>query len=139
MAHENLQREREVEGSSDRSFGLVFSIVLTVVAAWPLLERESPRWWALALAAVLALIAALRPAVLSAPNRWWLKLGIALGNIVGPIALAILFYGVIAPLGFVMRLTGKDPLRTRLDSGAESYWVPRKPPGPPPDSLTNQF
>jgi hypothetical protein len=139
MAHENLQRDQAVEGSSDRSFGLVFSIVLTVVAAWPLLDREAPRWWALALAVVLALIAVLWPALLSAPNRWWLKLGIALGNIVGPIALGILFYGVMAPLGFVMRLTGKDPLRTRLDSGADSYWVPRKPPGPPPDSLTNQF
>ena len=139
MAHENLQRDREVEGSSDRSFGLVFAVVFAAIACWPLLDREAPRWWAVAVAVVLALVAVLKPALLSAPNRWWLKLGIVLGNIVGPIALGILFYGIFAPLGFVMRLTGKDPLRTRLDPGADSYWVPRKPPGPPPDSLTNQF
>lgn len=139
MAHENLQRDRELEGSSDRSFGLVFAIVFALIACWPLLDGEAPRWWALAVAVALALIAVLRPVFLSAPNRWWLKLGSVLGNIVGPIALGILFYGVFAPLGFVMRLTGKDPLRARLDPGADSYWVPRKPPGPPPDSLTNQF
>ena len=55
------------------------------------------------------------------------------------IAVAVLFYTVVAPLGFAMRLAGKDPLRLRLDPRAESYWLPRKPPGPPPDSLTNQF
>jgi len=38
-----------------------------------------------------------------------------------------------------VRLAGKDPLRLKLDSGANSYWIPRKPPGPPPDSMTNQF
>jgi len=39
----------------------------------------------------------------------------------------------------LVRLTGKDPLRLKLDSGADSYWISRKPPGPPPDSMTNQF
>jgi hypothetical protein len=53
--------------------------------------------------------------------------------------LGILFYGVIAPIGAAMRLTGKDPLRLELDSSADSYWIPRKPPGPPPESMTNQF
>ena len=140
MAHENLERDRQVEGSTDRSFGLVFAIMFVVIACWPLLHGEAPRWWALAIAVVLALIAVVRPAFLSAPNRWWLKLGIVVGNIVAPIALGVLVYFVFTPLGFVMRLTGKDLLRSRLDDpGTDSYWVPREPPGPPPDSLTNQF
>jgi len=33
MAHEDLEREREVEGSSDRSFGVVFAIVFVVPAS----------------------------------------------------------------------------------------------------------
>ena len=139
MAHEDLSRQQHVEGSSDRSFGVVFSAVFLVVACWPLLHRESPRWWALGVAAAFAAIAYLKPELLAGLNRQWIKLGLLLGRIVSPLALGILFYCVMAPIGLVMRLTGKDPLRLRLDPGAASYWIPRKPPGPPPDSMTNQF
>ena len=55
------------------------------------------------------------------------------------IALGLLFYGVLTPIGAAMRLTGKDPMRLRLEPGASSYWIPREPPGPPPDSMNNQF
>jgi hypothetical protein len=53
--------------------------------------------------------------------------------------LGILFYCGLAPIGALARLTGKDPLRLKLDSAADSYWIPREPPGPPPDSMTHQF
>ena len=139
MAHEDLSREQQVEGSSDRAFGLVFAGVFLVIAGWPLIDWETPRWWAVGVAAVLGVIAMVRPALLAAPNRLWIKLGVLLGNVVGPVAVGILFYGVFTPMGALMRLTGKDPLRLKLDRSADSYWIARKPPGPPPDSLTNQF
>ena len=139
MAHEDLSRDEQVEGSSDRSFGLVFAAVFLVVACWPLFRWELPRWWALGIAVAFAIIAIWKSALLAVPNRLWTKLGVLLGKVVSPIALGILFYGVIAPIGAVMRLTGKDPLRLKLDSAADSYWIPRKPPGPPPDSMGNQF
>lgn len=139
MAHEDLNREQAVESSSDRAFGLVFAAVFLVVAAWPLLGREPPRWWALVLSAAFALVAVVRPVVLAGLNRLWTRLGILLGRVVSPIALGILFYGVLTPLGALLRLTGKDPLRLKRDPEASSYWIPRQPPGPPPDSMTNQF
>jgi len=139
MAHEDLLRDQHVEGSSDRSFGLVFAAVLVVIAGWPLLHAQAPRWWAFGIAAALAVIAAAKPVLLASANRLWIRLGVLLGNVVGPIAVSVLFYTIVTPLGCVMRLTGKDPLRLKLDPGADSYWIPRRPPGPPPDSLTNQF
>lgn len=139
MAHEDLSRDQQVEGSSDRSFGLVFAGVFLVVACWPLIDRELPRWWALGIAVVFVVIAILKPVLLAGPNRLWLKFGLLLGQVVSPVALGILFYCVIAPIGVLVRLAGKDPLRLKLDSGAGSYWIARRPPGPPPDSMTNQF
>ena len=139
MAHENLERQQHIEGSSDRGFGLVFAAVFAIIAAWPLMHAQTPRWWALALAAALALVAATRPAVLARANRLWMRFGLFLGNVVGPLAVGLLFYAVVTPLGVLMRLTGKDPLRLRLDAAADSYWIARRPPGPPPGSLTNQF
>jgi hypothetical protein len=53
--------------------------------------------------------------------------------------LGILFFGVLVPVGVVMRFVGKDPLRLKHDRMAASYWIPRSPPGPPPDSMTNQY
>jgi len=139
MAHEDLTREEDVEGSSDRSFGVVFAAVFLIIAAWPLLSGGGLRWWAVIVAALFAAIAMAKPSLLSGLNRQWLKLGLLLGKIVSPVALGLLFYGVITPIGLVFRLAGKDPLRLKYDRGAESYWIRREPPGPPPDSMTNQF
>ena len=139
MAHEELSREQRVEASSDRAFGLVFAAVFLIVAAWPLFFGGAPRWWAVALAALFALIAFVRPASLAPLNRLWLKFGLLLGKVVSPIALGILFYGVLAPIGLVMRLAGKDPLRQKSNRSGDSYWLRRQPPGPPPGSMTRQF
>ena len=139
MAHEDLTRVERVEGSSDRSFGLVFAMVFLVIAVWPMLDSRALRWWAVVISATFALLAVLYPSVLTLPNRWWTKFGLLLGKVVSPIALGLLFFGVITPLGAVMRLTGKDPLRLKFDRETDSYWIARDPPGPPPESMTNQF
>jgi hypothetical protein len=74
------------------------------------------------------------------PFSWaWTKLGVFLHQIVGPILLAVLFYGCLAPIGFLMRLSGKDPLRLKYEPNAESYWIRRRPPGPAPQSFRNQY
>ena len=139
MAHEDLAREQHVEGSSDRAFGLVIAGVCLLVALSPLRHGHATRWWAFAVASVFALVALLKPVLLATLNRLWTKLAVLLGKVVSPIALAILFYGVLTPVAIVIRATGKDPLRLKLDRDADSYWIVRKPPGPPPDSMSNQF
>mgnify|MGYP006373907201 CR=1 FL=1 len=139
MAHENLNRDQHVEGSSDRAFGLVFAVVFLVIAGWPLFHGEAIRWWSAGVAAMFALVALVKPALLAGLNRLWMKLGILLGKVVSPIALGILFYVVITPIGVMIRLTGKDPLRLKFEPDADSYWIPREPPGPPPGSMTQQF
>ena len=139
MAHENLTREEAVEGSSDRTFGFVFAAFFTIIGAWPLMWSLAPRWWALALALAFAAVAVVSPRILAPLNRWWMKFGLLLAHVISPIALGILFYAVFTPIGVVMRALGKDPLRLARDKAAASYWVPRTPPGPKPDSMTQQF
>jgi hypothetical protein len=140
MATEDLSRQHTIEGSSNRSFGLVFAAVFLVIAMWPLVfGRGAPRWWALIVGAAFALLALAAPAVLAVPNRAWTKLGLLLGKIVSPIVLGLLFFAVFTPMGWVLRAMGKDPMRLKRDTAAASYWIERKPPGPPPESLNNQF
>jgi hypothetical protein len=139
VSHEDLTREQSVEGSSDRAFGLVFAAVFLLIAGWPLWYGQAVRWWSVGAAAAFALAALLKPSLLARPNRLWTRLGLVLGKIVSPLALGLLYYAVLAPVGLLVRLTGKDPLRLRRDPAASSYWIARKPPGPPPDSMTKQF
>jgi hypothetical protein len=139
MAHEDLARNQHVEGQPDRSFGLVIAGVCLLVALGPLRHGHASRWWAFAVASVFALVALLKPVLLARLNRLWTKLGVLLGKVVSPIALGILFYGALTPMAIVMRVTRQDPLRLKIDHDADSYWIERKPPGPPPGSMSNQF
>ncbi len=137
--HEDLGRAEEIKGSSDRSFGLVMTGFFALVALSPLLHAREPRWWALLPGFVFLALALVRPALLAPLNRLWLKLGLLLNKAVSPVALAILFYLVVTPTGLVMRAFGKDPLRLRRDPAAASYWIARRPPGPTPESMKQQF
>jgi hypothetical protein len=84
-------------------------------------------------------VAFLAPKLLTPLNWFWTRLGLVLHKIVSPLVLGIMFFVVITPMGVVMRLFGKDPLRLRLDKTQASYWLERTPPGPKPDTLSNQF
>ena len=143
MLHTDVNRPQAANIGSERAFGLVFAGVFLLVALWPLLERasthESPRIWAIAVAAAFALSAWLAPRLLAPLNRLWFRFGALLHRIVSPIALGVIFFGVITPFALVMRLFGRDELLLRRRSARPSYWVRREPPGPPPDSFHNQF
>src|SRR5262245_36964224 len=135
--HEDFTRKETVQGSSDRSFGLVMAGFFGIVALWPLLHGSlsSIRWWALIVAVAFLAGAVLRPVALGPLHRLLLKLGLLLSKVVSPVVLTILFYTTVTPIGFLMRWSGKDPLRLRRNGAAQSYWILREPPGPTPDSM----
>lgn len=139
MAHETLNRSEKVEGSSNRTLGLVFATVFLIIAVFPLFFGGALRWWSLAVAAAFAVVALVLPGVLTPLNRAWTRFGLLLHKIVSPIVLGFLFYIVVTPLGLLMRLLGKDPLRLRWDRQSSTYWIERKPPGPKPETLSDQF
>ena len=139
MAHESYERQEDVQGGSNRSFGLVFTVFFAIVGLLPLIGGRGVRGWALGLGALFLAVALLHPAVLAPLARLWMKFGLLLHRIVSPIALGVMFFLVITPMGLLMRLFGKDPLRLRFDRSADSYWIPRDPPGPSPESFKDQF
>ena len=128
-----------IEGPSERSFGVVFSVVFLIIAVQPMLSGQKVRLWSIVVASIFLILAFFVPRVLVPANRLWMKFGMLLHAIVSPIALSILFYLVVTPTGLLMKLFGKDPLRLHFDPIADSYWIKREPPGPAADSLKNQF
>ena len=131
--------EEGVKQSSNRTFGVVITIFFALVAVLPLVRHHAVRIWALPLAALFLLAALAAPKLLTPLNRAWTALGGLLHAVVNPLVLGILFYVVFTPFGWVLRRMGKDFLRLRPTPGASTYWIPRQPPGPSPESMSRQF
>ncbi|HXA46450.1 MAG TPA: SxtJ family membrane protein, partial [Burkholderiaceae bacterium] len=127
--HEQFHRAEPTEIGSNRSFGFVFTVFFLVVGLSPLMHGRPLRLWALAVAAVMLIVSLLVPHLLDLPNRLWAQFGVLLSHIVSPIALGILFFGVVTPIGILMRLFAKDPLRLQYNREADSYWIIRTPSG----------
>ena len=137
--HEDFSEKVEVETSSDRSFGFVMFGALAIYGAIPLLSAGNVRWPALIAAVPFLVLALVAPRVLAPLNKVWMKLGLFMGKIVNPIVMGLLFFLTITPIGLLMRWMGKDQLRRGFDKSSASYWIERSPPGPPPESMKNQF
>ena len=89
------------------------------------------------MAGTLIVVALVRPDALASLNRAWMALGKLLNRVVGPVILALLFFGIIWPVAFFMRRAGNDPLRLKRAGEKESYWVAREPLAS--DHFTRQF
>ena len=138
-SHERLGGETRQEGGSDRAFGIVFGTVFALVALWLYFDGGTVPWWAMGLSAVFFGLALICPAVLRPLNKLWTRFGLLLHRIINPVLMLVLYILAILPIGLVMRILGKNPLRLRPDPQAKSYWVEREPPGPDPKTMPYQF
>lgn len=137
---EHKSHDDELKVGSDRSFGIVFTVFFAFIGAGlPLLRGAEIIPPLLGVSGVFLVVALAMPKVLHPLNVLWMKFGALLSMIVSPIVLGLLFFTTIMPIGLIMRLAGKDLLSMKFDKNAKSYWVDRDPPGPPPESMSNQF
>lgn len=137
--HEDLSKHQEVRPGSDRGFGITFAVVFTLVALFPVLSGGGVRLWALVVGAGFLGASLAAPAALAPLNRLWFRFGLLLGRIMTPVVMGLLFFATVTPTAFLMRAFGKNPLRLGFEPAAASYWIPREPPGPAPESLRKQF
>ena len=137
--HEDLARQPGITISSERTFGLVWTALLALYGLSPLRHGAPIRIWSLSLCGAMLLISLFAPKVLRGPNLLWAKLALLLHSIMNPIVMALLFYGLFAPVGLLNRIRGKDPLGLRFDRAAGTYWINRQRSSSQPPSMTNQF
>ena len=71
-----------IKGSTNRAFGLVFSVVFVLIALYPLLGSGTIRSWSLIVAGIFLLLALVIPGVLAPANRLWMKFGELMHRIV---------------------------------------------------------
>ena len=81
---------------------------------------------ALAVLGLAAIAAALKPRWFRGYHLFSMRLGFAVSRILGNALLMLLFVLVVTPLGWLLRLAGKDPLQLKRPPGADSYWHPAR-------------
>ena len=115
----------KIKISSNRNFGLVFFIVFLIIAIWPLKYEGDIRLWSLALSIIFFILGIFNSKLLTPLNKLWFRFGILLGSIVSPIVMGIVYFVVVTPVGILMRLLGKDLLKTNKKKNVPTYWMKR--------------
>jgi Saxitoxin biosynthesis operon protein SxtJ len=118
-----------------RKFGLTVGLAFAALA--------SIMWWrdrTLLLYVFGGLAIGLIAASLVIPERLgpvyqaWMGLARVISRVTTPVFMGVVFFVVIAPVGVLMRLFGRNPIRHQLVN--QSYWAP---PNQARGSLKNQF
>ena len=125
----------EIKISSNRNFGIVFFVVFLVVALYPMMNSSEIRIWSLILSLLFLMLGLINSKILTPLNKLWFKFGIFLGKIISPLVMGIIFFFVVTPIGFIMRLLSKDILNLKFNN-ENSYWI--KKTGPI-SKMKNQF
>ncbi|RME85883.1 MAG: hypothetical protein D6771_02695 [Zetaproteobacteria bacterium] len=120
--------ELEVNEKVLKQFGLTLAGILAGVLGviLPSLRAESLAWkpvW-VALGAAFGLWAWIAPGSLAGVYRGWMRVAHLISGVVNRVFLAVLFFGMITPIGLVRRLRNRDPLGLAWDPEAKSYRVP---------------
>ena len=123
LANADPARLTPAEG---RRFALTVGTAFCVLAGvfwW----RDRPLGTAMlgGLGVLLILAGLVAPRHMGPVQRAWMGLAHLISRVTTPILLATIYFLVITPIGLLVRLRGKNPLRRRPVNG--SYWIERSP------------
>ena len=108
---------------TNRNFGFVFTAFFSFLAFGPAFLGHAIRWPFALMAIIFLALTLVNPAILSPLNRAWFRFGTLLHKVMSPVILALIFYAVFTPMGWMMRQMGKDPLHMDWDEKSKSYWI----------------
>ena len=121
--------------SSNRSFGIVFFIVFILIAFYPLINQQEIRIWSVLISLLFLILGIINSKILTPLNKVWFKFGIFLGKIISPIVMGLIFFLVVTPIAFLMRMLKKDLLNLKFSKN-NSYWIEKTDPK---STMKNQF
>jgi len=111
----------EIKLPTNRNFGIVFFFIFLIISVYPLLNENEIRYWSLFISLIFLLLGLINSRLLTPLNKAWVKFGLMMGIIVNPIIMSIIFFAVVTPTAYLLRLIGKDVLHLKKNND-KSYW-----------------
>ena len=128
-------KNTEIKIGSNKSFGIVFFVVFLLIAIYPLINNGELRIWSFVIAIIFLILGLINSKVLTPLNKLWFKFGLLLGKVVSPLIMGIIFFFVVTPTAFIMRIIGKDLLNLKFNN-KKTYWIEKTGPK---SKMKNQF
>lgn len=125
-----MQKQNSPVSTEDlRKFGFIFSglVIFLFGLLLPWLLHNSIRIWPFYVGMPVALVAAVWPAALRPLYVVWMKFGAVMGFINTHIIMTALFFCMLTPIAWILKLFGKDPMARTLEKSADTYRVISKP------------
>ena len=110
---------------NNKGFGLLFFIVFLLIGLWPLIKGDNPRMLFFPIALAFLILGIMNAKILTPLNRLWIKFGEILGKIIAPIVMALVYFVILTPLSFLIRISGKDLLKVKFSNKVNTYWIKR--------------
>ena len=129
---------KNVKLPSNRKFGLFFALLFTLVASYLMNNNNLLAYILYFVSIIFISISLIKADILQPLNRAWMSLGFFLGLVIGPIILGIVFFGLITPFAFFLKLINRDELGLRT-SQKSSFWKDRVENFQDTISFRNQF
>ena len=109
--------------NQNKQFGLLLSFVILIFLAIEFYNTNNLNIYISILLAFILIITFLKPNYLKPLTFLWIKFGVLLGHVVAPIVMAIIFFGVMTPIGIILKLFGKDLLKLKKIENTKSFWI----------------
>ena len=101
------------EKSSNKNFGLTFFVIFLIISIYPILGGNKINFWFLFLSLTFLIVSILIPKILNPLNIIWTKFGILLGKFFSPLIMSLVFFLVMTPISFILKLINKDVLNLK--------------------------
>ena len=122
---------------TNKSFGFTFGIVFFLIFLYFLINFDSLtlNLSLISVSCIFFVLGLINSKILYPLNFIWFRFGIFLGKIVSPLILIIIYFFVVTPTGFIMKILRKDLLALKFNDKS-SYWIIKKDPK---SKMKNQF
>ena len=105
--------DNNIKIGSNRSFGIVFFVVFILIGFYPILKDGNLNIISILIGLIFLILGLLNSRFLTPLNKIWFKFWLLLGQIISPIVMGIIFFLIVTPIAFIMRVLGKDVLRLK--------------------------
>ena len=112
-----------IKPSSIRGFGIVFFIVFTIIAFYPLLNNHGIRFWSLIIGFIFLFLGLANSPLLKPLNLIWFKFGLFLGKLIAPTIMGIVYFIVVFPTFLMLKLFKRNYLNIKYERNKSSYWI----------------
>tara|TARA_B100001029_G_C14794559_1_gene303705 strand:+ start:205 stop:585 length:381 start_codon:yes stop_codon:yes gene_type:complete len=113
------------KNKKNKQFGYLFFLLFLILSLWPMLNSEKINLVLLFISLTFLILTILNSKILNPLSDLWIKFGELLGKFIAPIVMSFVFFIILTPTSFIIRLFGKDLLKLKFNKES-SYWLKRE-------------